>query len=79
MISDEDRKALSDMVFRALDTIEEEYGEDASLECAALVFEVRYRPLADSPDAFTVHWKMLRTSSPLHVCAMLHKAGDCVA
>jgi hypothetical protein len=39
-ISDQDRADLADLAMRALDTILEDYGEDADLCAASLVFEV---------------------------------------
>lgn len=42
MISDEDRARLGEIAMRAIDTILEEFGEDATLEDAVLVYEVSY-------------------------------------
>ena len=50
MISDEKRAALTDLALRTLDTIEEDYGEDAELGDAVIVFDVLV-PDADDPDA----------------------------
>lgn len=43
MISDEDRATLGDLAMRTFDKIEAEYGEDAELVAASIVFEVRVK------------------------------------
>lgn len=50
MISDEKRASLTDLALRTLDTIEQEYGEDAELGDAVIVFDVLV-PDAEDPDA----------------------------
>jgi hypothetical protein len=40
VIEDDQRQALTGLALRALDTITEEYGEDAELRDAVIVFEV---------------------------------------
>lgn len=40
MITDEDRQKLGDLAMRAIDSILDQYGEDATLEDAVLIFEV---------------------------------------
>lgn len=48
MISDEDRQGLTALAFKALDSVEE-YGPDARLGDAVIVFEV-LTPDPDDPD-----------------------------
>lgn len=43
MIRDEDRAKLGDLAMRALDKIEAEYGDEAELVAASIVFEVRVK------------------------------------
>jgi hypothetical protein len=42
VITDEDRVKLGDLAMRAIDAVLDEYGEDAVLEDAVLVYEVSY-------------------------------------
>lgn len=67
-ITDEDRAKLADLSMRALDTILEDYGEDAELLGASLVFEVRV-PSDDPDDDWTYHgnYKSMHGMSPNHV------------
>jgi hypothetical protein len=54
LISDEKRASLSDLALQVLDTIEEQYGEDAELGDAVIVFDVLY-PDPDDPDGSPVN------------------------
>lgn len=42
MITEKDRAKLGDLAMRAIDSILEEYGEDAVIEDAVLLYEVSY-------------------------------------
>jgi hypothetical protein len=70
-ISDDDKANLADLSMRALDTILEDYGEDAELIGASLVFEVRV-PSDDPDDDWAYHgnYKSMRGMSPQHVGGM---------
>jgi hypothetical protein len=75
VIDDADRAELADLAMRALDCITDDYGEDAELICACLVFEVR-TPNADDeddPDGATFHgnWRSLERNSPHHLAGLL--------
>lgn len=54
MITDDDRRKLTDMVMRALDGIEE-YGDDAEFLGATMVFEVRVPDPDDAAEPWTYH------------------------
>jgi hypothetical protein len=63
VISDEKRAELTDLALRTLDTIEEQYGDDAELGDAVIVFDVLV-PDKDDPDAPpTNHGNYLSTTT----------------
>jgi hypothetical protein len=73
MISDADRARLADLAMRAIDTIIEDYGDDAELVAASLVFEVKV-PDADGDedeDRWHVNYKSLSGISPNHIAGIL--------
>ena len=70
MISEEDRAALADLAMRALDEIESEYGGDADLTAAVLVFEVRV-PDSDGDARWHGNFKSLEHNSPHHIAGLL--------
>lgn len=72
-MTDEERQDVADLAMRALDTILEEYGEDARLSAASLVFEVEV-PDEDEDDRslYHVNYKSLGRSSPTHVGGLMH-------
>lgn len=70
MISEEDRAALADLAMRALDTILEDYGEDAELCAASLVFEVRLRD-GDGDLVHHCNFKSLERCAPFHIAGLL--------
>jgi hypothetical protein len=81
-MTDEERHDVADLAMRALDTILEDYGEDARLSAASLVFEVEV-PDEDERSMYHVNYKSLERSSPTHVGGLmqsmaLHLLGpDC--
>lgn len=70
MITDENRAALADLAMRALDTILEDYGDDAELLAASLVFEVR-APDEDGEWLYHGNYKSLENNSPHHIGGLL--------
>ena len=72
-MTDEDRKELADLALRALDTINEDYGEDAELIAACLTFEVASRD-DDGELAYYGNQKILERNSPLHIAGVLQAA-----
>ena len=72
MISDQDRAALADLAMRAIDTIVDDYGDEAELTAASLVFEVRANDGNGDEDAlFHVNYKSLPHNSPHHIAGLL--------
>lgn len=68
-MTDDDRKQVADLALRALDTISEDYGDDAELLAASLVFEVR---VGDGEDAmYHGNYKSLARNSPHHIAGLL--------
>ena len=72
-MTEEDRRELADLALRALDTINDDYGEDAELCAASIVFEVRV-PAQDADDDPVYHgnYKSLERNSPHHIAGLLH-------
>lgn len=72
MISDEDKRALADLSLRALDCIEEEYGPDAELSGAVMVFEVRLPDPESTTDTWMYqgNYRSMRGVSPSHAGGM---------
>lgn len=70
MISDQDRADLADLAMRALDTILEDYGEDADLCAASLVFEVRTED-EDGDSVYHGNYKSLKRNTPHHIGGLL--------
>ena len=76
MITDQDRADLADLAMRALDTILEDYGEDADLCAASLVFEVKVRDATDDDGSlFHANYKCLAQNSPYHIGGLLHSTA----
>src|SRR5688500_8070130 len=72
-MTDEDRAALADLAMRSLDTILEDYGDDAHLCAASLVFEVQ---VGQGDEAlYHVNYKSLERNSPHHVAGLLHSTA----
>lgn len=69
MITDEDRRKLGDLSMRALDAIAE-YGEDAELVGATLLFDVRVPADGDRDGAHYGNYVSLPGMSPNHVGGM---------
>lgn len=78
VISDDDRRELGDLAMRALDTIIEDYGEDAELLAASLVFEVKSLD-EDGDEVFHGNYKSLERNSPHHISGLLRCAADWIA
>lgn len=70
MISDDDRARLGDLAMRAIDTILEDYGEDATLTAATLVFEVKAKN-DEGEQVWHGNYESLEDSSPSHVAGLL--------
>lgn len=75
MIGEEQRRALADLALRALDKIAEEYGEDADLIAATLVFEVRAKD-EDGDDCYHGNYESLENSSPHHISGLLRTTAN---
>lgn len=75
MISDEDRRQLADLAMRALDTILEDYGDEAELVAASLVFEVKVTD-EEGEDMWHSNYKSLVGNSPHHVAGLLHSTAE---
>ncbi len=76
MISGEKRASLTDLALRTLDTIEEDYGEDAELGDAVIVFDVLV-PDADDPDSPpTNHGNYLSTTDRSAVVSGLLRMAE---
>ncbi len=71
MNADQARTALADLAMRAIDTILEDYGEDAHLTAASLVFEVRTTD-TDGDPFYQTNYKSLPMNSTNHIAGMLH-------
>lgn len=71
VISDEKRASLTDLALRTLDTIEEEYGENAELGDAVIVFDVL---VPDSPP--TNHGNYLSTTERSVVASGLLRMAE---
>jgi hypothetical protein len=71
VITDEDKAALGDLAMRAIDAILEEYGEDAELCAATLVFEVRTKD-EDGDDLWHGNYRSLPDTSPNHAVGLLY-------
>jgi hypothetical protein len=69
-ITDADRQDVADLAMRALDTILEDYGEDAHLCAATIVFEVRIVD-DDGDDIYHGNYKSLARNSPHHIGGLL--------
>ena len=67
MISDQDRADLGDLAMRAIDTIIEDYGEDAELCAASLIFEVRVTDPDDDEPLYHGNYKSLSRNTPHHI------------
>ena len=76
MITDKDKQELGDLVFRALDTIENDYGEDAELAAACIVFEVKVKDGRDGDYTWHGNYKSLRRNSPNHIGGILRTAAE---
>jgi len=62
MISDEQRSRLTELALKALDTIEADYGEDAELADAILIYEIKL------PDGATDgNWHSTNTRASVNV------------
>ncbi len=75
-ITEDDRRALGDLALRALDTIAEDYGEDAELVTAALVFEVKTVDDEDDEDVWHGNYKSIDGTSPHHIAGLLRSTAD---
>lgn len=75
MISEEDRQAVADLALRALDTILEDYGEDAELMAACLCFEVRVVD-EDGDDIYHGNYKSLPQNSPHHIAGLMQATAE---
>jgi hypothetical protein len=65
-----DRERVADLAMRAIDTIIEDYGPDAELVAACLVFEVRTG--AGDDERWDVTYKSLPGNSPNHIAGLMH-------
>jgi hypothetical protein len=72
VITDGDRAALADLAMRALDTIQDDYGDGAEFLGATLVFEVRVPDPDDEEDPWLYHgnYKSTPDLAPSHVGGM---------
>jgi hypothetical protein len=66
MITDEDRAALGDLAMRAIDKIIADYGDDAELCAATLIFEVRTKD-TDGDDVYHGNYESLVGNTPHHI------------
>jgi hypothetical protein len=76
MVNEQDRSDLADLAMRALDTIEDDYGENAELAAASLVFEVRVQGQDDAEPLFHGNYKSLERNSPHHIAGLLYATGQ---
>jgi hypothetical protein len=74
-MTDDDRARVADLAMRALDTILEDYGEDAELVAASLVFEVKLKD-EDGDDVWHGNYKSLEENSPHHIAGLLHQTAN---
>lgn len=74
-MTDEDRQKLADLALRALDTIAADYGDDAELVGATIVFEVRVTD-EDGDPLYHGNFKSLEGMSPHHVGGLLAATGE---
>lgn len=74
-MTEDDRQALADLALRALDTIVEDYGEDAQLCAASLVFEVKTVDEVDGEPLYHTNYKSLAANSPSHIAGLLGGAA----
>lgn len=71
-MTDDDRASLADLAMRALDTILEDYGDDAQLMAATVVFEVRTPGADEADDLFYTNYQSLAGNSPHHIAGLLY-------
>jgi hypothetical protein len=73
-MNDSERQAVAGLALRALDTIEEDYGENAELIAASLVFEVK---VTDEDGEVTWHgnYKSLDGNSPFHIAGLFSQTA----
>jgi hypothetical protein len=69
-MTDDERADLADLAMRALDTILDDYGDEAVLCCACLVYEVKTTD-EDGDDVWHGNWVSLKDASPHHVGGLL--------
>lgn len=70
-MTDDERQAVAELAMRALDTINEDYGEDAELIAASLVFEVKVKD-EEGEELYHGNYKSLERNSPHHIAGLLH-------
>lgn len=75
MITEQDRGRLADLAMRALDTIIEDYGADAELLAASLVFEVKTVD-EDGDEVHHGNYKSLPGNSPHHIGGLLRATSN---
>jgi dihydrodipicolinate synthase/N-acetylneuraminate lyase len=68
-ITDADRQELADLAMRALDTIVADYGDDATLEAASLVFEVKTLD-DDGVQVWHGNYNSLERNGPHHIAGL---------
>lgn len=69
-MTDDERQAVAELAMRALDTIIEDYGDDAELMAASLVFEVKVKD-EDGEELYHGNYKSLPQNSPHHIAGLL--------
>lgn len=74
MIDEDARRSLADLALRALDRISSDYGEDAELVAASLVFEVKTRDEVGD-DEWHGCYESLPGLSPHHVSGLLDESA----
>lgn len=74
-MTDQDRAVLADLAMQALDTILEDYGDDAELVAASLVFEVKTKD-EDGDEVFHGNYKSLERNSPHHIAGLLQTTAN---
>jgi hypothetical protein len=75
VIRDEDRQGLADLAMRALDTIADDYGDDAELVAASLVFEVKVKD-EGGEELWHGNYKSLEQNSPHHIAGLLQATAE---
>lgn len=75
MITDEDRSRLAGLAMRALDRIVEDYGDDAELVAASLVFEVKATD-EDGDAVWHGNFESLTGNSPNHIAGLLQSTAE---